>query len=134
MLAGPDTDRIPPSVYLLPPVDDLSCKNMTLTCFVKDFYPEDVLVHWLVDDLEIDGNASYSDKTTNVIENDGLFSTYGQLTFSSDHWKDGSMFSCQVYHVSMKPKNKPFVKLITEKSSGNVNIINMNLPSMCLSQ
>ncbi|CAL8265054.1 unnamed protein product [Gadus morhua 'NCC'] len=128
-------NRVPPSVYLLPPVDDLSCTNMTLTCFVKDFYPADILVHWLVDNLTIDGNALYSHKTTNVIENGDLFSTYGQLTFSSDGWKDGRVFRCEVYHMSMDSKNQPIVKLITEKSSGNVNIINMNLgPSTCLPQ
>nr|CAH04752.1 immunoglobulin heavy chain constant region [Melanogrammus aeglefinus] len=130
---GPN--RVPPSVYLLPPVDDLSCTNMTLTCFVKDFYPEDVLVHWLVDKKPIDGNALYSHKTTNVIENGGLFSTYGQLTFKSDSWKDGRVFRCEVYHMSMDSKNQPIVKLISEKSSGNVNIINMNMcPSTCLPQ
>ncbi|CAL8285238.1 unnamed protein product [Boreogadus saida] len=130
---GPN--RVPPSVYLLPPVDDLSCTNLTLTCFVKDFYPEDVLVHWLVDNLTIDGNSLYSHKTTNVIENGDLFSTYGQLTFSSDGWKDGRVFRCEVYHMSMDSKNQPIVKLITEKSSGNVNIINMNMgPSTCLPQ
>ena len=93
----------------------------------------DVLVHWLVNNSEIDGN-DYLHKTTNVIENGGLFSTYGQLTFSSDRWKDGRVFSCKVYHVSMDSKNKPIVKLITEKTSGNVNIINMNLSPACLPQ
>ena len=88
MLAGPNI--VQPSVYLLPPVDDLKCTNMTLTCFVKDFYPKDVLVHWLVDDEQVDGNDYYSYKTTNVVENDNLFSTYGQLTFSSDSWKNGT--------------------------------------------
>lgn len=108
---------------------------MTLTCFVKDFYPKDVLVHWLVDDSEIDGNAYYSHKTTDVVENDGLFSTYGQLTFSSDSWKNGTVFSCKVYHGPLASPNKPIVKLITEKSTGNVNIVNLNLgPSTCLSQ
>ena len=94
----------------------------------------DVLVHWLVDDSSIDGNALYSHKTTNVIENNGKFSTYGQLTFSSDSWKDGRVFGCEVYHVSMDSKSKPIVKLITEKTSGNVNIINMNLSPTCLPQ
>uniref|UniRef100_A0A8C5AE75 Ig-like domain-containing protein n=1 Tax=Gadus morhua TaxID=8049 RepID=A0A8C5AE75_GADMO len=108
--------EVPPSVYLLPPVDDLSCTNMTLTCFVKDFYPADILVHWLVDNLTIDGNALYSHKTTNVIENGDLFSTYGQLTFSSDGWKDGRVFRCEVYHMSMDSKNQPIVKLITENT------------------
>uniref|UniRef100_A0A8C5B225 Ig-like domain-containing protein n=1 Tax=Gadus morhua TaxID=8049 RepID=A0A8C5B225_GADMO len=114
ILAG--RNRVPPSVYLLPPVDDLSCTNMTLTCFVKDFYPADILVHWLVDNLTIDGNALYSHKTTNVIENGDLFSTYGQLTFSSDGWKDGRVFRCEVYHMSMDSKNQPIVKLITENT------------------
>uniref|UniRef100_A0A8C5ASY6 Ig-like domain-containing protein n=1 Tax=Gadus morhua TaxID=8049 RepID=A0A8C5ASY6_GADMO len=102
-----NSKEVPPSVYLLPPVDDLSCTNMTLTCFVKDFYPADILVHWLVDNLTIDGNALYSHKTTNVIENGDLFSTYGQLTFSSDGWKDGRVFRCEVYHMSMDSKNQP---------------------------
>lgn len=131
MLAG--LNKVAPSVYLLPPVDDLSCRNMTLTCFVKDFYPKEVLVRWLVDDLEIDGNAYYSGKTTNVVQNDNLFSTYGQLSFSSDSWKNGTAFSCQVYHESLDSPNKPIVKLITEKSTGNVNIINMNMSPACLS-
>lgn len=133
MLAG--SNNVIPSVYLLPPVDELGCTNVTLTCFVKDFYPEDVLVHWLVDHAKVDGNAYYSHKTTNVVQNGGLFSTYGQLTFSSDSWKNGTVFSCEVYHESLGPQNKPIVKLITEKTSGNVNIINLNLSaSTCSSQ
>ena len=42
-----------------------------------------------------------------------------------DSWKDGRVFRREVYHMSMDSKNQPIVKLITEKTSGNVNIINM---------
>lgn len=133
MLAG--RGRVSPSVYLLPPVDILSGRSVTLTCFVKDFYPKDILVQWSVDNVEVDGNGYYSDRTTNVVENNGLFSTYGQLTFSSDSWANGTVFSCKVYHESLGSQKTPIVKLISEKSTGNVNIINLNLsPSTCLFQ
>lgn len=133
MLAG--RNKAAPSVYLLPPVDVLSGSSVSLTCFVKDFYPKEVLVEWSVDNVTVSGSDHYSHHTTNVVENNGLYSTYGQLTFSPDSWTNGREFRCKVYHESLAFPNTPIVRLISDKSNGNVNIINLNLsPYTCLAQ
>ncbi|KAK5856456.1 hypothetical protein PBY51_008049 [Eleginops maclovinus] len=129
---GGTTQR--PSVFMLPPLEHSKKETVTLSCFVKDFYPHEVFVSWLVDDEE----ADFPFSTTTPVENNGSFSAYGQLTISSDHWKNNdTVYSCVVYHESLVDTAiRSIVRSIGHRTSENTNMVNlnMNIPDTCKAQ
>ncbi len=68
-----------PSVYTLAPPEHREGEMMTLTCYVKDFFPKEVFVSWLADDQPVT-DLGYTYKTSLPIKNDQYFSVYSQLT------------------------------------------------------
>uniref|UniRef100_A0A3B4TLV8 Ig-like domain-containing protein n=1 Tax=Seriola dumerili TaxID=41447 RepID=A0A3B4TLV8_SERDU len=96
MLTGGETQR--PSVFMLPPVEHTRTETVTLTCYVKDFFPHEVFVSWLAA-----SDSKYKFSTTNPVKNNGSYSAYGQLSLGLDEWKNNNMvYSCVVYHQSVQ--------------------------------
>ncbi|XP_075310763.1 immunoglobulin gamma-1 heavy chain-like [Odontesthes bonariensis] len=122
-----------PSVFMLPPLEHIRKDVVILTCYVKDFYPQDVFVSWSVDDMEPD--SEFLINTTNPIENNhGFFSVYSQLTLSLEQWqKRDVVYSCAVSHESITNSNKVIVRSIGHRTSESTNLVNLNLnvPETC---
>ncbi|XP_074416170.1 Ig mu chain C region membrane-bound form isoform X2 [Sinocyclocheilus rhinocerous] len=117
-----------PTVFILAPPEHKPGEPMTLTCYVKDFYPKEVFVSWLADDEPV--TSKYS--TSLPIQTDQIFSVYSQLTVNDSKWKNGTVFSCVVYHEGIDEKMRVLTRSIddnTEKA-GVINL-SMNTPASC---
>ncbi|WP_411024048.1 hypothetical protein, partial [Salmonella sp. s58079] len=103
-----------PKVYVLAPPE--TSESVTLTCYVKDFYPKEVYVSWLADDKPVEGLSYYKENTT-VSQNDKQFSMYSQLIVDSQSWKKGVVYTCRVYHESIEDPVRLISRSIQASSS-----------------
>ncbi|KAI5623132.1 Ig heavy chain V region 914, partial [Silurus asotus] len=119
-----------PKVYVLAPPE--TSESVTLTCYVKDFYPKEVYVSWLADDKPVEGLSYYKENTT-IPQNEKQFSMYSQLIVDSQSWKKGVVYTCRVYHESIEDPVRLISRSIQASSSNPLNLVNLslNVPSSC---
>ncbi|KAF6072918.1 hypothetical protein HJG60_006642 [Phyllostomus discolor] len=89
-----------PQVYpLAPHTDELSKNTITVTCLVKDFFPEDIDVEWHSNGKP-EPEANYI-TTPPMKDNDGAFFLYSKLSVDKARWTQGQAFSCAVMHEAL---------------------------------
>ncbi|XP_036418930.1 uncharacterized protein LOC118802491 [Colossoma macropomum] len=125
-----------PSVYLLAPPEHGQEREVTLTCYVKSFYPKDLVVYWLANDKILnsteDDSIPYQHRTSCPIEveKDRLYSIYSQLVISSAEWETGTVFTCLVYHEAINPTVRTISRSL-DSVSGKPTVVSltMSVPS-----
>lgn len=130
MLAG--GEKLRPKVFMLPPIEHTKKEMVTLSCYVTDFFPQEVFVSWLVDDEEL--NPNYPFHTTNAVETDGSYFVYGQLSVPLAEWKQKDVvYSCLVHHESVVSTGNAIVRSIGYRTLQGFNLVNlsMNIPETC---
>lgn len=117
---------------MLPPLKLTDEKMVTLTCYVKDFFPQEIFVNWQIDAAP----TTFKFNTTNSIQSNGSYYAYSQMTIPLNEWENPNKeYSCRIYHESID-QDSAMVKSITYHSSEQINMVNlnMNFPSMCNAQ
>ncbi|KAF7649451.1 hypothetical protein LDENG_00141150 [Lucifuga dentata] len=123
-----------PSVFLLAPVEQTKNKEVTLTCLVKDFFPKEIIVSWLVNDKPADPETI---RTTNPLESEGSYSVYGKISVNLDKWmNDKEVYSCVVYHESVINTTGVLIRSMVERSDEKTTMVNlnMNIGQTCMAQ
>nr|AFX62606.1 anti-Langerin 2G3 immunoglobulin heavy chain [synthetic construct] len=88
-----------PQVYILPPpAEQLSRKDVSLTCLVVGFNPGDISVEWTSNGHT---EENYKD-TAPVLDSDGSYFIYSKLDIKTSKWEKTDSFSCNVRHEGLK--------------------------------
>lgn len=117
---------------MLSPVEHTSTNMVALSCYVKDFFPLEVYVSWLVNDEEVTSESSFH--TTSPLKYNGAYVAYGHLMVPLDQWKKTDVvYSCLVHHESMANTTRNIVRSIGYRDSVHTNLINLDLkiPDKC---
>ncbi|GCB82914.1 hypothetical protein scyTo_0024026 [Scyliorhinus torazame] len=89
-----------PALYVLSPTFeeiDMTAKA-TLVCLAAGFYPKDISFRWFVDGSPVvDDVTSYPP----VLNINGTYSAQSDLTSTAQKWNHGSVYSCEIQHVSV---------------------------------
>lgn len=87
-----------PQVYLMPPHREQMTKSqVSLTCLIMGFYPEDIHVEW-----HRNGEPEENYKNTeSVLDTDETFFTVSKLNVNKNDWETGDSFTCSVLHEAL---------------------------------
>ncbi|GAB1297862.1 Ig gamma-3 chain C region [Apodemus speciosus] len=87
-----------PKVYTMPPPrEQMSKKEVSLTCLVTNFFSEAISVEW-----ERNGELEQNYKNTPpILDSDGTYFLYSKLTVDTDSWLQGDTFTCSVVHEAL---------------------------------
>nr|pir Ig heavy chain precursor V region - ladyfish [Elops saurus]AAA49238.1 Ig H-chain V-D-J-C region [Elops saurus] len=118
-----------PTVFILAPAEQRNLSTVTLICYAKDFYPEQVLISWLVDDQPVETDVP----TTEVVKTEGTYSVFSQLTIPASDWDSGVVYSCAVHHETvMESVVKTIVRTTDSVSKKPTTVsLDLNVPQTC---
>uniref|UniRef100_A0A8C8UD94 Immunoglobulin heavy constant epsilon n=1 Tax=Peromyscus maniculatus bairdii TaxID=230844 RepID=A0A8C8UD94_PERMB len=106
--------RSAPEVYVFPPPPEEENKDKhTLTCLIQNFFPEDISVRWLQDEMLIPNTQH---RTTAPLKSNGPgqgFFIFSRLEVTKAHWAQNKKFTCQVIHEAL-PEPRTLTKTISK--------------------
>nr|BDX35349.1 immunoglobulin heavy chain-like protein [Triakis scyllium]BDZ28909.1 immunoglobulin heavy chain-like protein [Triakis scyllium] len=96
-----NTERYPmePALYVIAPTFeeiDVTAKA-TLVCLAAGFFPGDIAFRWFIDGSPVVDNVKSYLSIRNL---NGTYSAQSKLTSSAQKWNHGSVYSCEIQHVS----------------------------------
>nr|AAA82733.1 immunoglobulin IgG heavy chain [Cricetulus migratorius] len=106
--------RVPQIYTFPPPIEQTVKKDVSVTCLVTGFLPQDIHVEW-----ESNGQPQPEQNYKNtqpVLDSDGSYFLYSKLNVPKSRWDQGDSFTCSVIHEALH--NHHMTKTIS-RSLGN---------------
>lgn len=80
-----------------PPKEQMTKNEVSLTCMIMGFYPEDIDVEW-----QRNGQSEKNYKNTPpILDTDESFFLYSKLNVKKSDWERGDIFVCSVVHEAL---------------------------------
>lgn len=120
-------NTFPPQVHLFtPPSEELALNELvSLTCLVRGFYPEDVLIRWHHGNEELSPESYLvSEPLKEPGDGDTTYLVTSVLRVSAETWKQGDQYSCVVGHQAL-PMN--FSQKTIDRNSGKPTNVNVSV-------
>uniref|UniRef100_G1U6P5 Ig-like domain-containing protein n=1 Tax=Oryctolagus cuniculus TaxID=9986 RepID=G1U6P5_RABIT len=126
----------PPQVHLLPPPSEELALNeqVTLTCLVQGFSPEDVLVSWRHQGQEVPEDSFLVWKSLPKQGQDpATYAVTSLLRVSAEDWNQGDSYSCVVGHEGLAEHftQKTIDRLAGKPTHVNVSVVVADVEAVC---
>lgn len=89
--------RVPQVYTFPPPAEQMTKKDVSVTCLVTGFLPDDIHVQWESNRKE---EQNYRN-TPPVLDSEGSYFMYSKLTVPKSRWDQGDSFNCFVIHEAL---------------------------------
>uniref|UniRef100_A0A8C4L5M9 Ig-like domain-containing protein n=1 Tax=Equus asinus asinus TaxID=83772 RepID=A0A8C4L5M9_EQUAS len=98
--------RLSPEVYVfLPPEEDQSSKDkVTLTCLIQNFFPADISVQWLRNNVLIQTDQQATTRPQKANGPNPAFFVFSRLEVSRAEWEQKNKFACKVVHEALSQR------------------------------
>uniref|UniRef100_A0ACB8EWQ3 Uncharacterized protein n=1 Tax=Sphaerodactylus townsendi TaxID=933632 RepID=A0ACB8EWQ3_9SAUR len=118
--------RSPPSVYVLPPpAEQLALRETaTVTCLLKDFYPNDIFVRWMRNNEPVGASEYYISQPIRESKSPERYFAYSTLNVKEQDWSYGATYTCVVGHEALPLQT---TQKTVDKSTGKPTFVNVSL-------
>ncbi|ELK01275.1 Ig alpha-1 chain C region [Pteropus alecto] len=125
-----------PQVHLLPPPSEELALNelVTLTCVVRGFSPEEVLLRWLHGNQELSREKYLVwGPLPEASQGAATFAVTSMLRVEAESWKSGDSYSCMVGHeaLPMAFTQKTIDRLAGKPTHVNVSVVLSEVDGVC---
>nr|AHZ12733.1 7.8S IgY heavy chain [Anser anser] len=103
----------PPHIFTFPPhAEEMALAEVTLTCRVRGFQPENVEVQWLRNHNSVPATEFVTTPPLKEANGDGTFFLYSKMTVPKASWQGGVSYACMVVHegLPMRFTQRPLQK------------------------
>lgn len=89
-----------PQVYTFaPPAEQMTKTEVSVTCLVTGFFPEDIDVEWQQSNGQPEQNYR---NTPPILDSEGSYFMYSKLNVQKSRWDRGEQFTCAVVHEALR--------------------------------